>query len=182
MFFSFFPKLQKGTLPFVLTSVILISLFLFETGFIYELTGDVSYSIPLSMHRMNRTMVYGNGYLTECVDVASAEWLHSNIVLTANMILYADVVSEWFPLTSYAVFPRDHVETLPVITFFDGMITYVYLRNFNTLDGKIPGSGYAFPSLHVWNTSDVSPRLEALDKIYSNGGSDIFFAFNKNSP
>jgi len=177
-FFSISPKLRKSYMPSTLILIVVVSLFLFETGFIWEVTGDVSYSVPLSMHRMNRAMVYGIGYVTESVDVAGAEWLHSNIVITASTIVYADVVSVWFPLTSYAVFPRDHAEVLANATFFlKGMSSYVYLRNFNTLDGKILGQGYMLG--HVWNTSDVSPRSEALDKIYTNGGSEIFFALNE---
>lgn len=179
-FFSILPKLRKSYVASILTLIVVTSLFLFETSFIWEVTGDVSYSIPLSMHRMNRAIVYGKGYVTECVDVASAEWLHSNIVLTASTIVYADVVSVCFPLTSYAVFPRDKTETLSNATSFDFTNAYVYLRNFNTFDGKIFGRGYMFG--RVWNTSDISPRVEALDKIYSNGGSEIFFALNKTSP
>ncbi len=176
-FFSFLPKLRKSIRPFILTLIVVTSLFLFETGFIYEITRDVSYSVPLSIYRMNRAMFYGNGYITERVDVVGAEWLHSNIVLTANTIVYADVVSVWFPLTSYALIPRDHTEILSNVTFFNVTSAYVYLRNFNTLDGRILGEGYVLG--HVWNTSDVSPRFEALDKIYTNGGSEIFFTLNE---
>ncbi len=175
-FFSSFSKLRRGPLPFGLTLIVVVSLFLFETGFIYEISGDVSYSIPLSKYRMDRVTVYGRGYLTESMDVFSAEWLHSNIALTANTQMYADIVSVNQPLTSYGVFPRDHSEILSNVTSFDGSNAYVYLRNFNTFDGKFLGQGW-----RVWNTSDVSPRFEALDKIYTNGGSEVFLVLNKTS-
>ncbi len=60
------------------------------------------------------------------------------------------------------------------------MNEYVYLRNFNTFDGKIYGQGYV--SGRVWNNSDISPRLGSLNKIYTNGGCEILFAFNKTGP
>ncbi len=178
-FFSFLPKLRGSIFPFILTLIVITSLFLFETGFIYEITGDDSYSVSLSMYRMDRAIVYGSGYITECFDVAGAEWLHSNIVLTAKTLVYADAVSVIKPLTGYGVFPRNHIETLTNVTYFD-MNEYVYLRNFNTFDGKIYGQGYV--SGRVWNNSDISPRLGSLNKIYTNGGCEILFAFNKTGP
>jgi uncharacterized membrane protein len=176
LFFSSLLKRQKSIIPFILTLLVVTSLFLFEIGFIYEITRDVSYSIPLSMYRMDRATVYRLEYLTEAVDVASAEWLHSNIVLTANTLVYADSLSIYQPLTSYAVFPRDSTETLSNFNSFDAN-AYVYLRNFNTVDGKIVRLGGI-----EWNTSDIHPHLEVLDKIYSNGGSEIFFAPNETGP
>lgn len=174
--FSILPKLSKSFVPFILVLVVVTSLFLFETGFIYEVTKDVSYSIPLSMYRMDRAVVYGKGYVTPGVDVASAKWLSSNMNSTVSTIVYADVISVWFPLTSYGLLPRyAYTEIMTNGTIFEGPHSYVYLRNFNIFDGKILGKDYEFPSKHVWNTSDVSLRLEALNKIYSNGGSEVFF-------
>lgn len=172
-FFSSLPKFREKRInPFLIISLVIISLFLFETGFVYELTGDVSYSTSLSKYRMNRTLYYGVGYLTESVDVYSAMWLHSNLGLTANTRVYADVVSASFPLTSYAVFPRSQTEILTNTTTFDRSGAYVYLRNFNTFDGKIFGKGYI--EGRVWNTSDIIPQLMATSKIYTNGGTEIY--------
>jgi len=178
-FFSFYPRFRRNFLPFFLTSIIVTSLFLFETGFVYEITEDESYSIPLSKYRMNRVYSFGVGYLTESADVSSAQWLRSNIVLTANTFIYADVVSVSFVLTSYAVFPRSQTEILTNATPFDRVNAYVYLRNFNTFDGKILGRGYTLG--HVWNTSDLSSRLTAFNTIYTNGGSEIFFTLKIDS-
>jgi len=174
-FFSFLPKLREKRInPFLITSLVIISLFLFETGFVYELTGDMSYSTSLSKYRMNRTLYYGVGYLTESTDVYSAVWLHSNLGLTANTRVYADVVSASFPLTSYAVFPRSQTEILTNATTFNPADAgkYVYLRNYNIFDGKIFGKGYI--EGHIWNTSDLAPQLMANNKIYTNGGSEIY--------
>ncbi|MCK4478503.1 DUF2206 domain-containing protein [Candidatus Bathyarchaeota archaeon] len=172
-FFSFFLRFRRNFAPFFLTTVVVASLFLFETGFVYEITGDTSYSISLSRYRIDRVLFYGVGYLTESVDVSATRWVRSNIVLTANTLIYADVVSVSFPLMSYAVFPRAQTEILTNATSFDRTNAYVYLRKFNTIDGKIFGRGYVFG--HVWNTSDLSSSLIAFNKIYTNGGSEIFF-------
>lgn len=178
-FFSILPKLRKPFAASILTIIVVVSLFLFETGFVYEVTKDVSYSRPLSMYRMDRTIVYGYGYFVEGMDVASAEWLHSNVVLTEKTLIYADIVSVMIPLTSYGVFPRLQTEILTNATTFDHPNAYAYLRNFNTFDGEIFGIGYR--SGRIWNTNDLSSNLTTLNKIYTNGGSEILLTLKSNS-
>jgi len=172
------PKLRKSYLPFFLVSLVITSLFLFETGFIYEVTKDVSYSVPLSRYRMNRGTVYGYEYLSESADVFGAVWLRSNIVFTENTTIYGDLVSTIkSPLTSYAAFPLDQMRVLNNVTSFEGIHDYVYLRRFNTFDGKFLGDVQL-----MWNQSDISPLIEGLDKIYTNGGSEIFLSPTKPAP
>lgn len=178
-FFSLLPKLpKKDQVPFILTLIVVMPLFLFETGFIYEVTKDVSYSVPLSMYRMDRTTVYAYEYLSESVDVFGAKWLRSNIAFAENTTIYGDQVSVIkSPLTSYAVFPLDRMKVLSNVTSLRGAFDYVYLRNFNTFDGKIFGEAEI-----LWNISDISPILEDLNRVYTNGGSEIFIGLNKANP
>lgn len=169
--FSFLPRLPKSYMPSILTLIVITSLFLFETGFVYEVSGDVSYSVPLSLYRMNRTLVYGRGYLAESADVAGVQWLHSNVILNPEMptTIYADSVSIYCRLISYGRLSSDYTDILFNGTYFDSTDVYVYLRRFNTFDGKI-----ALMEGQWLNTSDLDPRLEALDEIYTNGGSEVF--------
>lgn len=190
-FFSLLPPLRtrlptKNYLPFILISIAVTSLFLFETGFIYEVTGDVSYSVPLSMYRMDRVTVYGYEYISESVDVFGAKWLHSNIAFDENTRIYGDQISVIkSPLTSYAFLPLDQMKVLSNVTSFNVPCTrahacaydYVYLRNFNTFDGKIFGEAEM-----LWNISQINPLLEDLDKIYTNGGSEVYIGPYKTSP
>ncbi len=166
-----FTELRKSHMVTIANSIIIASLFLFESGFIYEVTGDVSYSIPLSLYRKDRASIYGRGYLTEHLDVIGAEWLSSNVVLKENMTIYADGISVFCGLNSYGVLPSDYAEMLDNSTRLKNADAYVYLRKFNTFDGKI-----ALTRQQWLNTSDISLELEALHKIYSNGGAEIFGA------
>lgn len=171
--FSYLSKFLRRVTPVFLVSIIVVALFLFETGFIYEVTGDTSYSTSLSLYRMDRALYYGVGYLMESPDVSGARWFHSNIILNANTMVYADVISLSFQLTSYGVFPREQTTTLSNGSLLNSQNAYVYLRAFNIVDGKIYGVGYS--EGRIWNTSDLNPQLMSNNKIYTNGGTEIYF-------
>jgi len=166
-----FTELRRSDMVLIVNSVIIASLFLFESGLIYEVTGDVSYSVPLSLYRKDRASIYGRGYLTEQLDVIGAQWLSSNVILRENMTIYADGISVFCGLNSYGAVPSDYAEMLDNSTYLRNTDAYVYLRKFNTFDGRI-----ALARQQWLNTSDISLELEALHKIYSNGGAEIFGA------
>ena len=181
-FFSFLIKrfsARKGSfVALFLISVVVCSLFLFETGFVYEITKDVSYSVPLSMYRMDKTLIYGYEYLSKQLDVAGALWLRSSIAMTNHTSIYGDIVSIIkSPLTSYAAFPLDHMLPLSNVTTFAGTSSYVYLRAYNVANGVVIGE-----SQYQWNTSDLKPVLGNLHKVYANGGSEIYSLPNTSLP
>jgi uncharacterized membrane protein len=125
------------------------------------------------MYRMPRSMIYSRGIITESVDVAGAGWLQTNVAVTSYTLVYADFVTAMYPLTSYGVFPRDQTEILSNSSALNHQNAYVYLRAFNTVDNKIYGKGWDIG--HIWNTSDLNPQLTSIDKIYTNGATEIYF-------
>jgi uncharacterized membrane protein len=73
----------------VLLVVILVPYFLFQTGFIYEITGTQSYSLSLSKHRMDAFFLrYDLGYFDDS-EVSGASWMARNADLNLSRI-YAD--------------------------------------------------------------------------------------------
>lgn len=155
----------------VLTSMVLITFFLFETGFIYEVTGDFPTSIPLSRNRVNHVQFY-RAIISE-EEVFSADWLSENSNNSSKV--YADEIARRRVLISYGSFLMKDTIALSNSTIIDEE-AYVYLRHLNVIEGQIVGMD------RIWNTSDISPLLRMENKIYSNGGSDIYFAVVKAHP
>jgi hypothetical protein len=49
----------------------------------------------------------------------------------------------------------------------------IYLRKLNWKDGIM--TKFVWEKDWIWNTCDITPQLENMNLIYSNGGSVIFF-------
>ena len=155
--------------------VILILFFLLQTGFLYEFSGDQQpKSMPLSGHRadpLSNWELY-SPYTRE-QEVFSARWLSRNT--GDNWRTYADFASILDVLTSYGMFPTQYLRQR-----YDYMLdnttkripegSYIYLRYINVHgkmeSRKMPGS--------FWDLQDISYLLNSCNKIYSNGGSDIY--------
>lgn len=165
-FFKFIFKLRTEFSVSALILIILIPFFLFQINFIFEVTGDDSWSIPLSKYRMDGLTLYYAGFVDER-DIFSARWLSENIDLE-HVTIYADLSTR--ALTSYGRVPRSRVEELSNTTkvIGDGA---VYLGRVNIIDGVVFGRMGT-----SWNTTDFSSMLENMSKIYSNGAGEI----NKN--
>ncbi len=61
----------------ILMTLLLGSYFLFQTNLIYEVTGEESWSIPLSRYRLG-SRLYSDFYYVTVPQVSSAEWLSQN--------------------------------------------------------------------------------------------------------
>ncbi len=152
---------------------ILIPYFLFNIGFIYEITNDVPTSISIGMERMkdfNITKLnFYNTYTPE-QDVYGARWYSRN--KDANKEVYADTDSSLHVLNSYGMAPwvihnlfyknRLLNETELLSNY------YIYLGKMNVCENsfKIPG--------YVVNTSIISPLIDKSSKVYSNGCGEIY--------
>lgn len=159
-------------------SVLLVLLFLFQVGFIYEVTGDVPTSLPLSLNRLLvNPLVNINLYQTYNPEqnVLSAEWLAEHTGNQADV--YADKYTRLQVLTSYGKFPMTYSRT-PQFYNWDHMLSekgtsvgkgaYVYLSQLNVVYGEMED-----PYGRFW-TFNSSSYLGGYDKIFSNGGSDIY--------
>jgi len=148
--------------------IVLVPYFLFQTGFIYEVTESQSWSVPLSKYRMSQVRLYGEFGDIDACSISGAQWLSKNVAIGYTQI-YADDFSRRNELRAYGVVYVGYVEILSNVTnLAAGGI--VYLSPLNVVEGTVVGS-------LVWNTSELH-FLHDLNKIYSNGGSEVY----KNRP
>ena len=164
--FQFISRRKNSTLALNLILIFLIPFFLFETGFIYEITEDFNYSLPLSMYRMDRILLYRR--ITDEREVTAACWL-SNYMSSSHSLVYGDSISTDHVLTSYGMMDAENFHQLSNTTQFTSSINYIYLRGVNVIEGKIEGIS------NSWNMSDISPVIDSQNIIYSNGHCEILF-------
>ena len=157
---------QKELMVSTLLLFVLMPYFFFQTGFVYELTGSESWSLPLSKHRMNEYLLHGHfGYIYP-PDVFSAQWLSRNVAVQ-NTEVYADVSSRNNILIIQGMMYGGYVNILSNVSRVPAS-GIVYLSWLNVEAGIIGGIRYA------WNTSELSPMFDYMNKIYSNRASEIY--------
>jgi len=161
----FLGKRRKQLYVQILILIVLIPYFLFQTGFVYEITGSSVWSVPLSKYRMDKLQLYSYGYVDES-SAFGAQWISKNIDIKHTQI-YADSTSRYKVLSSYGMIYEGDINVLSNTTTLTSHST-VYLSKLNVFYGKIVGTN------HIWNTSEFSSFFNDINKIYSNGGSDIY--------
>ena len=159
----------KTQLSTALLLIVLVPFFLFQTGFVYETTRDDSWSIPLSEYRMDAIRSRLLGWIYE-QDVFGAKWLSRNIE-AGYAPIYADGTSVHFELTSYGMLSIDRLVELSNTTD-EHAKGVVYLGRINVINGTIIKYGTA--GVKLWNITEISPILNNLNKVYSNGGCEIY--------
>jgi uncharacterized membrane protein len=160
-------------LPSVLVLTVLVPYFLFQTGFVYEITNQKSWSVPLSIHRMGVRPYTTEFCFVQQEDIFGATWLSNNLAKNSTRI-YSDDPSVYNVLSSYGMIVRNvggyvgvreevlwnGTEVLPNGT--------VFLTKMNVENGLFGyGSGF-------FNWSDISPVLNFTNKVYTNGFSEIY--------
>jgi len=144
----------------ILLLVVLVPYFLFQTGFVYEVAKTESYSVPLSSYRMGvASYLYGIPYWA---DVTSAEFLSKTVHTTP--LIYADVFSLLYTLTSYGMTYRGNMESLSNVT---AIVPFglVYLSRVNIIENLVMGAA-------AWNTTSILD-VNRMNSLYSNGESEI---------
>jgi uncharacterized membrane protein len=155
-------KAKIGLTVSVILLVILIPYFLFQTGFVYEVTKTESYSVPLNSYRMGvSSYMYGVPYWA---DVASAEYL-SRVTDNGTPNIYADTTSILVTLTSYGMIYRGDMQRLSNVTQIAAK-NLVYLSHVNVVENLVLGGA-------VWNTTDIL-NMNEINMVYNNGQSEIF--------
>ena len=154
----------------LLVFIVLIPYFLFNTGFVYGITGDVPSSISLSMESMskssdqNMTIRFSAEYTFE-EDVFSARWLSKS--RDKKNPVYSDMGSYWNILPDYGmIFPSRVLSNTTRIRD----TSYIYLSHLNVIDGLM-----YIRKVESYNTTEISPLLWENNKIYANGGSEIYY-------
>jgi uncharacterized membrane protein len=163
-------KLRQNHVILILILGVLVPYFLFNTGFVYEITKDVPTSIPLGMERMKNDTVkivdLYNTYTTE-QDVVSARWYYEYKYATKK--IYADWDSKLHVLNSYGMTPQYMVNSLfknDTLLNQDELSLnyYLYLRKFNVCDN----------TFETVNTTEILSLTDKSSRIYSNGCGDIY--------
>ncbi len=156
--------------PTVLTLVILVLYFLFQTNFCYEVAGSASWSIPLSKQKLDPIQLYSSyGYIDEA-DVIGTRWLVKSIDFKYTT-LFADITSTYNVLTAYGMIYRGDVERLGNRTKVTANGT-VYMSRMNVVDGLI--IQFLTAGATVNNSSVIFPVLNDLNKVYTNGACEIY--------
>lgn len=142
----------------------LVPYFLFQTGFVYEVTQTYSWSVPLSKHRMDQLRLYSEfGYITD-YSVSGAQWLSSNVKIP-SVRLHSDANSRINELRAYGGIYAGHVAVLSNVTLLKAG-DVVYLNPVNVVENVVAGKSY-------WNTTDL-PFLDEINIVYSNGACEIY--------
>ena len=157
---------RKELLVSILLIVVLVPYFLFQTNFVYEVTGSDSWSVPLSKYRMEPSQLYGQFGYIDAYSAYGAQWLSKNINFW-NLLLYSDSSSRYNVLTLSGIAYRvPIVEVTNITTIHAGDI--IYLSTLNTQEKII----YSFRG--SWNFTELSFNIDDLSKVYTNGQSEIY--------
>lgn len=162
-------KIKNRILSCILVFTVIIPFFLFQTGFIYEVTGDESWSLPLSRYRFDDGKLYGTMGIVEVQELFGAKWL-SKYGNSSNSV-YTDLTSNRL-LVGYAMFLHLAPLTNKTRSIENG--TYIYLRQYNIVSGTFVGTYvWAWTALQ-FNMSEISYLINNVNLIYSNGGSEVY--------
>ena len=166
------PNKQKGTTKkysSIFISIILLIFFFFQTGFVYEITGDpLPTSIALSNYKMEDSFI-----LIHENDLFGAVWL-SKYGDVQHLETYSDTVSFHHVLTAYSNLKRDMIilsnNTVRIVS-----PSYIYFSQYNVKTGLVVYNQrislqYEISKLPILNSETV-----VNNKIYSNGGSEIYY-------
>jgi len=144
--------------------LVLVPYFLFQTNFVYEVTGSQSWSVPLSGYRMNDLQLYGeNGYL-DARSAYGAQWLSNNFNPNNLSTVYADLRSLSNVLAFYGFSSGTPITNITIMANSSA----AYLNTLNVVAGYIPYEQY------LWNSSDISYVFSDSNVVYENGGSVIY--------
>jgi uncharacterized membrane protein len=172
--------LKVRTAGLFLVCLLVVTLFLFQVGFFYEISGDRPSSLPLSWERLhnnpNRAMDIWVAQ-TPDQDVYGAKWLS---VYRGNISrVYSDYPASTLVLTSYGLVQTVFFSAEKRFGTWDYLLyngslrpavdSYVYFRTINVVYGEVES-----PYGQKLDTSSFSPFLSQCNRVYDNGGSELY--------
>lgn len=183
------PSLKEKKMKFcvILTSIVLITFYVFQTGLLYELSSDpVPTSFALSKYKMENSTVLINEN-----DVFSVKWI--SVYGSENIWIWTDTWSVGHVWTSYSSIGRDTLlllsnTTSPQIMFgsyvneplpINTNISYIFLSQRSIQDKKIVWDNsndiyFDKSELPILNDTDAH-----INKIYTNSGSELYYRVEK---
>lgn len=150
----------------VLVLIILTPYFLFQTGFVYEVVKNQSWSLPLSGYRMDPVFLkWAMRYFYES-EVQGAIWM-SKYVVNNDSMTYADAISTSSLLNGYGmmIYGVNMGRLSNVTNFLPG--SYIYINQLNIMNNAVITNTY------LLNTSDLK-IFDFSSKLYSNGNCEVY--------
>jgi len=152
---------KKEILASLLLAIVLTAYFLFQTGFVYELTGSPSDSLPLNVDRLGPNLALNYAVVNE-QDVVGAQWFSQYAGGGSSQVWAGDQT----PLIGYGAINDNRLSALSNVTE-PNEGDFVYLGTLNTRYGVVVGE-------NVWNTSSIlEPFLPFSNNIYSSNDCQI---------
>lgn len=162
-------KKRKGIYAILLMSLFQIPFFLFQSGFVYVITGSPTWSIPLTYYRGDFSNPSLYTQITYEQEVLAAQWLKRWNPQSNEHLVYADLLMLDHVLTAYGQIPPEIRRRLTNTTkLVPG--AYVYLGRLNVVKGIFGG----YKGMISWNASNFS-AFETTSRIYCNGASEIYY-------
>jgi len=161
--------------------IFFIIYFLFNIGFIFEITKDHPHSISLSQDSTKRfgdiedIGLFYTFYMPE-QDVFSARWLGAKMDTSARISATCGHGQGRGALHSYGAISQKEIYRLNNDTKKISEGDYIYLLYVNVVEGVGLGSNARLGYPVYFNITDVYPLLADKSRIYDNGGSQILFA------
>lgn len=152
-------------------SLIVVYYLLFNTGFMFVVTGETKEAFTLTCLEKKGTSADLIYIYDE--EISSAEWLSANI--NNDSIVFSDNNSKKMVLMSYA--PHHDVFDFSKSTSWDLKDTFFYFRKLNTENKIIESSNtseYNWACIDIQKTLFYKQNILNCNKIYDNGRSYIF--------
>jgi uncharacterized membrane protein len=167
-------KIPIKELKLVTLVCILVVFLFFRSGLINTVTNGNPVTYSLDFNRLKtgasaQTNLFYDVYLTQ-TDLSGAQWLGANTNSASGV--YADYGMGIPTLSGYGAMNSSNIQYIFNTTqACNG--SYVYLRSLNVLDGVVSDptvlTGY-------FNMTSIEPSLSQIDRIYSNGANNIYYA------
>jgi uncharacterized membrane protein len=154
----------------ILVGIVLVPVFLFQSGFVYEITKSPSNSMVLSSYRWSINDTYMQ-FLDDQI-VAGAKWLPNSANLGSPIVItYSDVRSALGVLTSYGMVAREKAYVLkfgnftpvPIWNIYANSTTFTFLSGMNVITSD-----------EDFSAANITSFVEYQDKVYSNGKTEIY--------
>jgi uncharacterized membrane protein len=139
--------------------VVLVIFFAFQSEFVYAITGDVTWTVEMSMYNPVRLRL-SDQFVWE-PEVIGGRWIDQYAMTREKLMVYSDIFSQRNVLTALGPLDREKVEALlsPVHNMQHDSL--VYLRWINLDPGVMSG-------ISRWKTAD-NAVFNSTTKIYSSG-------------
>jgi len=159
-------KLWRKSSFLGLALIVLVVFFMFQSEFIYAITGDVTWTVEMTMYNPDRLSL-SNQFVWQ-KEVVAGQWFAHYMATGNKSMVFSDVFSDRNILTAFCSLDRGSVQVLSNRTLNLQSGSSIFLRWVNVEPGIMTGQNY------LWKTTDISALLNSTDKVYSNGYCEVY--------